>query len=444
MTKSFRQIVGLLATVLFFSACQKIDWFNHGENGNGNAGHTGRYTSEVAQKWIQMQLRVIQSAPPLPTLNGRYMGYVGTTLYESVVPGMPGFQTLSGQLNGLPALPTTIHGRSYHWPSSANAAMASIIRNLYSTASVAMKAAIDSLENALNTIYQGEVSAETFLRSADFGKSIAQIIFDWSKTDGTYEPRPPYMPPTDPGNWAPTPPGFGPAVQPYLGLHRLFVAGSLAGTDPVPPPAYSTEPSSDFYKMVKDVYDVSQALTPEQTATALYYRDNPGFQGGGGPYLAILYQLLQIENPKLDWAAIAYAKFGIAGADAWVGCWQVKYQYNVMRPIKYIREILLHPDWNPVFGTPPHPDYPSGHSTGGGAAEEVLTGLLGNHYSFTNHAYDYLGMPPQNYSSFADMAMQIGKSRVYAGIHYTLSCEQGRLQGKRIARNIEKKLKFHK
>ena len=30
--------------------------------------------------------------------------------------------------------------------------------------------------------------------------------------------------------------------------------------------------------MVKEVYDVSQTLTPEQTAIGLYYRDNPGFR----------------------------------------------------------------------------------------------------------------------------------------------------------------------
>ena len=443
MKKVYRQFTFLVVTAVLFTACQKIDWPHHWGD-NDHVKQTDDFSSDVAQKWIQMQLRVIQSAPALPVLNGIFMGYAGLTLYESVVPGMPGFQSLAGQLNGLPAIPEPSHDKAYHWPSSANAAMASIIRNLYTNASAALKGSIDSLETALNTAYQAEVNAETFQRSADFGKAVAQIVFDWSKTDGTYESHPAYVPPFGAGLWAPTPPGLAPAVQPYLGVHRTFVPGSLDGTAPPAPPAYSEDPSSDYYKMVKEVYDVSQTLTPDQTATAIYYRDNPGYQGGGGPYLAILSQLLQIENPHLDWAAISYAKFGIAGADAWVGCWQIKYQYNVQRPIKYIREVLGHPDWNPLFPTPPHPDYPSGHSTGAGAAEQVLTSLLGNHYHLTNHAYDYLGMPPQTYASFEDMAKQIGRARVYAGIHYTLSCDKGRLQGKLIARNVEKKLRFHK
>ena len=108
MKKLFTQFAGHLFTAILFTACQKTDCFHQG-GGNGQAKHTGKYSSEVAQKWIQMQLRVIQTAPPLATLNGRLMGYAGLALYESVVPGMPGFQSLAGQLNGLPSLPTTTH-----------------------------------------------------------------------------------------------------------------------------------------------------------------------------------------------------------------------------------------------------------------------------------------------------------------------------------------------
>ena len=112
------------------------------------------------------------------------------------------------------------------------------------------------------------------------------------------------------------------------------------GLHPLAPPAYSEDPSSDFYKMVKDVYDVSQALTPEQRAIAVYYRDNPGF--GGGHYLSILKQVLVQENPKLDFTAYAFAKASIAIIDAGIGCFATKYQYNQQRPIKYIREVLGH------------------------------------------------------------------------------------------------------
>jgi hypothetical protein len=100
--------------------------------------------------------------------------------------------------------------------------------------------------------------------------------------------------------------------------------------------------------------------------------------------------------------------------------------------------------WNSVFATPPFPDYISGHSTIGGAVAEVLTSIFGDNYHLTNNTYSFLGMPDQHYTSFYDMADQIGKSRVYAGIHYTTSCVEGNKLGQKVARNILNTLKFTK
>ena len=100
--------------------------------------------------------------------------------------------------------------------------------------------------------------------------------------------------------------------------------------------------------------------------------------------------------------------------------------------------------WNALFGTPGFPDYISGHSTIGGAVAELLTSMFGDNYHFTNNTFSYLNMPDQHYTSFYDMAEQIGASRVYAGIHYRKSCAEGTIQGIKIAQNINSKLKFLK
>ena len=410
---------------------------------HGNQDQAKKYSSKVVRDWMNMQLRVIQSTPyAFSGATSRFMGYVSVALYESVVPGMPSYRSLAGQLNGLGSIPHVIHGKAYHWPTAANAAMAKMNRTLYSTTSVANQLSIDSLENAWNAQFQSETSSATFTRSANFGKAIAQAILDWSVTDGTSIVYPVYVPDPSLGSWAPTPPGLAPAAGPYYGNTRTFVSGSLNGSAPSPPAPYSANPSSLYYKRMKEVYDVSQNLTQEDTAQGFYYRDNPGYQGGGGHYLSMLYQILQIELPRLDQAAVAYAKTGIGLSDAVIGCWKVKYQYETERPIRYIRTELGHPLWNPLFATPPHPDFPSGHSTLAGIVEVVFSDLFGKHYEFTNHAYDYLGMPPQEYSSFSDLAIQIGRSRVLAGIHTTYACEAGRKQGNIIARNILRKLEF--
>lgn len=103
---------------------------------------------------------------------------------------------------------------------------------------------MDSLENALNTDYQTKVDNDQFQRSVQFGKAVAQLIFDWSKTDGASVANAPYTPPVGPGLWVPTPPLFAAAFGPYWGNNRLFVAGSLDGSAPSPPPIYSTDTSS--------------------------------------------------------------------------------------------------------------------------------------------------------------------------------------------------------
>lgn len=451
---SNKWILLTIISIFIFSACQKrIDQpFTQEEiasaaNSNRQHGHlqqTKTYSSEVVNKWIDMQLRLMQTSSPfiggLPV--SRVFGYTGIALYESVVPGMPAYQSLSGQLNQFPNMPKTSPGFAYHWPSNANAAIAAMTRTLFPTASAANKASTDSLENALNNEYKNSVKIDVWQRSVAFGKSVAQLVFEWAKTDGADHANEAYPLPVGPGLWQPTAPAFATAFAPYWKNNRQLVVGSFDGADPPPPPAYSTDPSSDFYKMAKEVYDISQTLTPEQRAIGLYYRDNPGF--GGGHYMSILNIVLRQENVMLDVSALAFAKGGIVSVDAGIECWKVKYTYNNLRPITYIRNVLGYTTWNALFGTPGFPDYISGHSTIGGAVAEVLTSMFGDNYHFTNNTFSYLNMPDQHYTSFYDMAEEIGKSRVYAGIHYTTSCVEGTKTGKKVAQNILSTLKFLK
>ena len=139
-----------------------------------------------------------------------------------------------------------------------------------------------------------------------------------------------------------------------------------------------------------------------------------------------------------------YLTRGIALYESMINCWKIKFQTLVDRPIRYIRTVLNKPTWNPLFGTPGHPDFPSGHSQNGGAFAAVMTALLGDDYHFTIHTYDNLGMAPRSYDSFDDLAVDVGKSRVYAGIHYTYSCVEGKKQGEKIAENIMNMLQLKK
>jgi hypothetical protein len=195
--------------------------------------------------------------------------------------------------------------------------------------------------------------------------------------------------------------------------------------------------------MVKEVYDISQALTPSQIAAALYFNDDPGFKGGTH-YLSMFNQIMHIENPQLDFYALAHAKTGISMAESMINCWKIKYEVHLDRPIRYIRNVLGHATWTPLIPTHPHPDFPSGHSQNAGAFAAAMTSLFGNYYGFTLHTYDNLGLPPRTYDSFNEMAEDVGRARVYGGIHYTYSCVEAKRQGEKVATNIDSMLKFLK
>jgi hypothetical protein len=221
------------------------------------------------------------------------------------------------------------------------------------------------------------------------------------------------------------------------------VPGSENNADPGPPTPYSEDPNSDFYKMVKNVYDVSQTLTPEQTAMALYWRDIPGVTTPGH-YVNILKQVLENDKPTLDKAAVAYALTGITAFEAGVITWKTKYEYNLVRPVTYIRNILGHTTWSSLLGTPAHPEYSSAHAVLSAATAYALSSLFGNNHSFTDHTYDYLGMAPRYFSSFRAFGEDAGNSRLYAGIHYQPSIDIGLKQGRKIAQNIIHRLEFRK
>ena len=187
--------------------------------------------------------------------------------------------------------------------------------------------------------------------------------------------------------------------------------------------------------MVKKVYDASLTLTDDQKAMATFWRDVPGVSSPGH-WLSIVQLAVDKTNAKLDKAALAYALTGIGVNDALISCFKAKYQYNLVRPVTYIKEVMGHTEWNSFLGTPAHPEYPSAHSALSGAAGAVLQKLFGNIGTISDHTYDYLGFAPRTYSSFLAIADEAGQSRLFAGIHYQQAIDQGILLGKKVAGNI--------
>lgn len=432
-------LIMFLAVLPMLTACQAGQ--------QATAKLTEEYPAGVATAWFTLQLQLIKETPGFsPPVASRALGYSGVTLYEAVVHGMPEYQSLAGQLPELSALPLPEENQTYHWGAVANAALGTITRALFPTASVKNLSAVNALEAYFTYHYKTEASADVINASVQYGQAIAQAIYEWSKTDGGdqgYATNFPasYVPPTGPGMWEPTPPNFQGALQPYWGQNRPFALKLDAVCIADPPIEYSEDPASAFYAEALEVYETVKNLTPEQMEIALFWADNPGqtfTPPGHSVYIATL--VLAQTNASLALAAEAYAKVGMAVSDAFIGCWDTKYTYNVLRPITYIQKII-DPAWNtpnvtdPVV-TPPFPEYPSGHSLQSGATAVILTSLFGENFTFTDDSHAYLGLEVRTFSSFQAAADEAAISRLYGGIHYRAAIELGMAQGRCIGEQI--------
>ena len=408
---------------------------------------------EVATAWADMSTFITKTTPSnSPTFASRCFGYIGLTMYESVVNGYPEYQSVAPGLNGLGNLPKPQKGIDYNWLLSFNAGQAEIIRSIYIQTSDENKRKIDSLEKYFEELFkQHNVNELSFNKSISYGKGIAQSIFEWSKTDGGHRA---YLKNFDktlvfedkPGCWRP--PLYAQSfshfpLHPYWGKNRTFLAIDSAIADPVFI-EYDTTPGSAYYNQYKQVFDKEKSLTQKEKETAIWWSDDPDetfTPPGHSFYLATL--AIRKVKPDLIKCAETYARVGIAVADAFRNCWKWKFQFFTERPNTFIPQHIDR-EWHSFWPDPPFPAFPSGHAIQASAAATVLTDLYGEPFEFTDSAHagrkrDELrnaDFVVRHFNSFWEVAEETAHSRFYGGIHTPQDNTVGLEKGKEIGRNV--------
>lgn len=440
----YRQILFLLLIGTLLISCK--DKGATETNPVGISKATKEFNADIATRWTDLQLILIKSTPGYaPPVAARTLAYTSLALYESTVYGMPDNQSLVGQLNGLTSLPKPDLSKEYNWGIAANAAISTLIVEMYATTNDDNKRAIDSLRRNIESPIRIDIdNQEVTDRSNAFGVAIGQAIWEYAKTDGGHEGWKnnfpiDYKTPVGIGFWIPTSAQKTPLL-PYWGKNRTFSSLNMT-MNPTAPFSFSFKENSDMFKLAKEVYDVSKTLTTEQKAIATFWADGGNTITPPGHHFNIANIILKKEKANLDKAVETYAKVGMAVNDAFISCWRCKYIYNLMRPLTYIQQ-AIDPKWTTYVATPPFPEYTSGHSSGSGAAAETLTKIFGENYAFTDntHSGKY---PNRSFKSFYEYADEATISRLYGGIHYRQGNENGQKNGKDIAKNILK-LKFTK
>ncbi len=390
-----------------------------------------------------------------PPVASRIYYYCGVAAYETALRASANkkYISLCNQLNGLQELPS---------PSNRVVPIVSALSAFYNTALhyVFSEAALkDSFAKAILK-FENIKKKDPILyeRSFNYGKQISDSIFEWSKSDGYAATRKKrrYSFSKEPGKWTPTPPAYLAAIEPYWSEMRTAVMGSEEACAIKHPAPFSTDSSSNFYKLAKEVYDVKNNISDEQNTIANFWDCNPfnvNTNGHlmfavkklspGGHWMNIATIAAEKNHADLTTATAAYALTAIAIYDGFINCWKEKYRSNLIRPETYINNVI-DAKWHPVLQTPPFPEYPSGHSVISMAAATVLTYFFGNNFSFNDNTEINYGLPVRNYPSFISAANEAAISRLYGGIHYREAIDNGKELGKETGGYVLKKIKIRR
>jgi hypothetical protein len=398
----------------------------------------------VLRNWYQLALELVRHTPTYtPPVASRSFAYLGVTAFETVASGSSELRSLAGQLNGLTPVPRREAGKAYDDAVAMHAAMTFAAENYFSNTGPTGHHAMAALEAKLKAGFSAGVAPEVLARSEAYGQAVAAHVLAWSQGDGgavienmgfpvKYELT------KAPAHWVPT---STIALQqlpllPAWGKNRTFAMPDGAACPLPPPPEYSEDKTSEFYKQALEVFDTKANLTPEQRAIARYWSDDAMLSTTPpGHWISIALQIFERDKVGLDKSVDVLMRLGVVEADAFIGCWNAKFQYDLLRPVTYIRR-TMDPKWEPTLTTPPFPEYPSGHSTQSAAAAAVMTDAFGENFAFEDTTGQKDGLKPRSFPSFSAAANEAGISRLYGGIHYRAAIERGLEQGRCIGKFV--------
>jgi hypothetical protein len=276
--------------------------------------------------------------------------------------------------------------------------------------------------------------------AVSYGRSVAASILAVRANDHAAEAQFNYDAPNQgaPGVWVRI--TAAPALLPGWGKVTPFVLRSSSQFRPDAPPDLTSEKYAQDYNEIKQIgVATGSTRTAEQSNIALFWRASPT-----AIWNSVLTQVVQSRDMDLSSQARLFALFYLAASDASVACWEAKYEYNFWRPQSAITngnsdgndQTAGDVAWKPFIATPPHPEYPSGHTTNSSAMAKILTLEFG----------DTPGVPitvtqtgiTRNWSSFSEAVAEVIDARVYSGIHLRNSDEVGARMGRQIAQFVSK------
>jgi hypothetical protein len=378
-------------------------------------------SADVVTDWNQNLIDTLVAVNASPLVSFRAAAIVQVAVFDAV--------------NGIKPRYAAIHMDS-NGPRKASRDAAAVQASYATLVALfpSQQAALDAKREEALAAIALEENSRSIERGIAWGQEVADAILQWRSRDGFTPPPFPFLGGTAVGQWRPTEPDFLPGAGLQFSAMEPWAITFPSRFRPAGPPALTSDQYTTDFNEVKEIGRIDSATrTAEQTEIALFWGGNAGIawnRVATSVILASESDRTTVENARL------LAHLNIAMADAIIACWDAKYRYVTWRPITAIRladtdgnpATAEDPSWEPLLVTPPHPDYPSGHSTISGAAATVLATSLGDETAFTLTSETLPGVT-RSYARFTGAADEANAARVYAGIHFRFACVDGRTAG---------------
>jgi PAP2 superfamily len=278
-------------------------------------------------------------------------------------------------------------------------------------------------------------------RGIAVGEEVAQRMLELRAADGRAFPVAPYVFGFGAGVYQQTPAPYPPTgpVATWLPSVSPFVLLSPSQFRAYGPPGLTSARYTRDVAETRGYGSIDSAVRTEaQSEIARFHTENPNQFWGRNLGNLVAGRNLGSANSARVMALLAFAL-----ADAGIACFDSKYTYNFWRPVTAIRQAdtdanpqtASDPAWAAFVPTPPHPEYPAAHGCAAGAVTQVLNEYFRTprlHFQFnsvvTNTTHEY--------KSTNDLVEEIIAARVYGGMHFRNSGEQGVDLGKKVAKWI--------
>jgi hypothetical protein len=393
-------------------------------------------TPDPVLEWIGIMDTSVRAAGTNPLGSTRVVALVSASVFDAVNGIEPRFHYLHVK----PAAPDGASRRA-----AAIQAAYVILVDLYKpTQTATLTAQRDASLAALASTEK----AHSIAAGVAWGQTVADAIWAWRMTDGIAPAPPPFLgvlgivgTPGAVGAWRPTPlangmPGASGAGPQFATMTPWVLTRPSLFRLPPPPALDSPQYAADLDELFKMGGYVTSGRSQDQSDLALFWAGNTPLY-----WNRIAAQLSKERGLTLTENAHLFALLNVTMADAAIACWDGKYRYVFWRPITAIREGIIpadtDPNWKPWLdffpgGTPPHPEYPSGHSSVSGSAAFILAAAFGENTAFSIDSETTPGKI-RSFASFTDAVAEIANARVFGGIHYRTSCVRANMLGRSVA-----------